>query len=111
LLAEGCLKFPSYFSDNSDSDKDGMPDGWEARYGLDPYRDDAMADADQDGVTNIAEFRKGTLPSDKRSRPMVAMPWIQLLLDVSESRIGTVQNIGRARPTVAMPWIMLLLDD
>lgn len=111
LLAEGCLKFPSYFSDNADSDKDGMPDGWEARHGLNPYIDDSMLDADRDGATNMAEYRKGTVPNDRRSRPKVALPWIQLLLDVGEPGIGTMQNRGRFRQTVAMPWIKLLLDD
>jgi hypothetical protein len=44
-----------------DSDSDGMPDTWEIAYsntanGLDPTIDDAMADNDGDGVTNIEEY-------------------------------------------------------
>lgn len=46
-----------------DDDGDGMPNGWEAFYGLDP-RDaaDAGADPDGDGVSNLAECRLGRSP-------------------------------------------------
>ncbi|HLL55534.1 MAG TPA: S8 family serine peptidase [Myxococcaceae bacterium] len=37
-------------------DGDGMPDTWEAANGLDPTRDDAAADADGDGISNVDEF-------------------------------------------------------
>jgi hypothetical protein len=81
LLAEGGLKFPSYYTNNSDSDNDGMPDAWEARHGLNPHIDDGMKDSDEDGLTNMAEYRKGTAPNNKRSRPTMAMPWLSLLLN------------------------------
>ncbi len=40
-----------------DKDKDGMPDAWEVQVGLDPKRNDALEDPDDDGLTNIAEYR------------------------------------------------------
>ncbi|OHE88366.1 MAG: hypothetical protein A3G75_03100 [Verrucomicrobia bacterium RIFCSPLOWO2_12_FULL_64_8] len=47
----------------ADADNDGMPDEWEAGYGLDPRAaSDAAADADQDGYTNIEEYLNGTNP-------------------------------------------------
>ncbi len=52
----------------NDADQDGMPDGWESRYGLasnDPS--DATADLDGDGLTNLDEFRAGTNPADAAS--------------------------------------------
>jgi len=47
-----------------DSDADGMPDGWEKKYGLDP-RDasDTSKDSDNDGYTNIEEYLNGTDPT------------------------------------------------
>jgi hypothetical protein len=44
---------------NFDSDRDGMPDTWEVAKGLNPNLDDANADADGDGYTNIEEYLNG----------------------------------------------------
>lgn len=48
---------------NGDLDGDGMPNGWEIRYGLDP-RDpaDANLDSDGDGLANLREYRLGRSP-------------------------------------------------
>jgi hypothetical protein len=54
---------------NPDSDGDGLPDGWETAYGMDPLasntgdpRTDASADPDLDGLTNAQEAALGTDP-------------------------------------------------
>ncbi len=39
-----------------DSDHDGMPDAWEETHGLDPQVNDAAADKDNDGYTNIEDY-------------------------------------------------------
>jgi hypothetical protein len=53
---------------NPDRDNDGLPDAWEARYGLDPSNpNDAAADADGDGLSNLEEFLSGTDPRDGTS--------------------------------------------
>jgi hypothetical protein len=51
-----------------DSDGDGLPDAWEQLYGLDAHNpDDAAADRDGDGLSNLAEYRAGTRPDDPAS--------------------------------------------
>ena len=49
---------------DSDTDDDGMSDGWEAQYGLNPLLNDASADPDGDGLTNAQEYQYGTNPFD-----------------------------------------------
>jgi len=47
-----------------DTDKDGMPDEWEGRYGLDPKdASDNAKDKDGDGYTNVEEYLNGTDPT------------------------------------------------
>ncbi|MCL4298833.1 MAG: tandem-95 repeat protein [Anaerolineae bacterium] len=48
---------------DSDSDNDGMPDGWEITYGLNPLLGDASTDRDNDGLSNLAEFQYQTNPN------------------------------------------------
>jgi len=49
-----------------DTDKDGMPDGWEMRYGLDPGdASDAAYDYNDDGLTNLEEYEKGKDPLER----------------------------------------------
>ncbi|NMA17139.1 MAG: hypothetical protein GX935_07850 [Erysipelotrichia bacterium] len=47
---------------NPDTDGDGMPDGWEVCYGLDPLVDDAGGDPDNDGLPNLLEYQWGLNP-------------------------------------------------
>lgn len=55
-----------------DGDKDGMPDAWETRNGLDPNNaSDASADKDNDGYTNIEEYLNSVVPV-KTVKPTVA---------------------------------------
>lgn len=50
---------------NPDTDGDGMPDGWEVANNLDPNNGaDATGDPDQDGLTNVEEYRNGNDPRD-----------------------------------------------
>ncbi len=47
-----------------DNDQDGLPDDWEAGFGLDPdSADDALSDLDLDGLTARSELESGTSPS------------------------------------------------
>lgn len=57
-----------------DTDGDGMPDGWEVQYGLDPLANDAGADADIDGITNLQEYRQNTDPASPDDPDADGMP-------------------------------------
>lgn len=55
-----------------DTDKDGMPDTFEDRYGFDLNSDlDADIDSDHDGLSNYGEFLAGTDPRNPASAFMV----------------------------------------
>ena len=63
ILPDNSEKFTNYQEflmgtdpNNFDSDLDGLPDGWEYYYGLNPLEDDAHLDFDNDTISNIYEF-------------------------------------------------------
>ncbi|XOV86948.1 MAG: C13 family peptidase [Pseudomonadota bacterium] len=51
------------FMVSDDTDGDGLPDDYELQYGLNVLVDDASADLDSDGKTNLQEYREGTEPN------------------------------------------------
>jgi uncharacterized protein (DUF1800 family) len=56
------------FAAARDTDKDGMPDIWEAQNGGDPFDPgDSGVDFDEDGLDQWAEFNAGTLPDNPDS--------------------------------------------
>ena len=59
-----------------------MPDTFETQYNLNPLdASDADADADDDGYSNLQEYKAGTDPLDPLSKPKPAfMTWLPLLL-------------------------------
>ncbi|PIE62938.1 MAG: hypothetical protein CSA25_02495, partial [Desulfobacter postgatei] len=59
---------------NADTENDGMDDGWEVAYMLDPLSDDADQDPDGDGYTNLEEYAAGSDPRDNSSVPGGATP-------------------------------------
>jgi hypothetical protein len=61
LAAGAMLALPSAAL-ATDSDHDGMPNGWEKAHGLDPSRANAKKDPDHDGLGNLGEFRHRTDP-------------------------------------------------
>lgn len=66
---------------DTDDDNDGMPDTWETEYGFNPLVNNANEDPDEDGFTNIQEYKRETDPNDPDSHPSRSMPWLPLLLE------------------------------
>ena len=52
---------------DADSDDDGMPDGWEESYGLDPMVYGATVDTDGDGLVDLGEYLLGCNPQSANS--------------------------------------------
>ncbi len=68
---------------SADSDNDGMPDGWEYFYGLNPNDpSDAFVDSDGDGLVNLGEYNFGT-------DPKLADTDADFLPDAQEAFFGT----------------------
>ncbi|MBU0677505.1 MAG: hypothetical protein KJ626_05255 [Verrucomicrobia bacterium] len=62
LYGDPSLKLSSHAVD---TDGDGMPDYWENKYGLNPYHSsDANGDLDSDGLSNVNEYFRHTVPTD-----------------------------------------------
>lgn len=55
-----------------DSERDGLPDAWEAKHGLSNRMFDQFTDNDRDGFTAAEEFAAQTNPSDAASFPPLA---------------------------------------
>jgi hypothetical protein len=71
LIEKGIITHPSQVggypgyrgTPYADADRDGLPDDWETKHGLDPRNPaDATSDANGDGYTNIEDFINGLDP-------------------------------------------------
>jgi hypothetical protein len=78
VMTDSCAQFgrtggtliygSAVLTSNLDADGDGMANGWEQAYDLDPLNAaDASADPDGDGFTNLQEFQAGTDPNSTAS--------------------------------------------
>lgn len=97
MLANGWEVLNGLAPCSADSDSDGMPDGWEVYYSFDPLdalnatsdtdpNDNADADFDEDGLSNVMEFAYGSDPTNKNSD-------IDLMLsELAPKTIGPASN-------------------
>lgn len=90
-----------------DTDSDGIPDSWEKWSGLNAVdANDAASDADDDGASNLDEYRAGTDPQSAASRFRIAA----VQKSAGDVRISFLTAVGRqyvAKRTDAIggPWV------
>lgn len=76
----------------ADRDLDGMSDDWETIRGTRVSSDDARVDADGDGVDNIIEFARNTLPLDVTSVPPVQIWYVDSVNGDDAAGDGSAAN-------------------
>ena len=95
----------------ADADGDGMPDGWEARHGLDPFSaaadQGAAGDSDGDGITNREEFEWGTDPRRFEIRILSARVSGARLRVRFRAAAGVPYRFENAEDPVRGPWELL----
>ena len=79
-----------------DTDGDGLLDEYERTHGLDVANDDASADKDGDGFTNMEEFVAKTNPADALSHPDY-IDYVELAGEM-QTKVSTLVFVG------AMPY-------
>jgi hypothetical protein len=62
-LGRAVVSSPARLTFLTDADTNGLPDDWQAIYGV----SDPLADADEDGFDNLEEYRAGTNPTNSAS--------------------------------------------
>lgn len=99
-----CDDYPQNPQETTDSDNDGMGDNFETTHGFNPLNPaDASQDADQDGISNLAEFNAGSNPrnviTSQPAQEDVPLPaWALVLLTLILGRLGLrAQKITYAR--------------
>jgi hypothetical protein len=84
-----------HLAENLDADGDGLPNGWELQYGLDPFEpggdNGPDADLDGDGFSNLQEFLAGTDPKDSAS----AFRITAITQEGNDLRITWMTGLGR----------------
>jgi hypothetical protein len=72
--------------DTTDTDGDGMHDSWEIQYSLNPHdSNDADQDNDNDQITNLNEYQRGTSPLLSGSKPPISDLELTLLPDSTQA--------------------------
>lgn len=95
-----------------DSDNDGIPDADEVKLGLDPNNaGDAAKDADEDGFTNLEEYRAKTDIKDPKSRGSYAKKLF--VKEINESKIGIkiVRFINDKNENDTSKWVVQFASE
>ncbi len=84
-----------------DADGDGMDDFWEDANGLDSTVNDALEDADNDGLPNIGEYRAGTDPQNTDTDgdgagDLTEMAYLRDPLEAEDETLETLEFVSLA---------------
>lgn len=115
--ADPCGSVPEDPPGWSDRDRDGMPDSWEERNGLNPLKDDAWQDPDCDGLSNAEEYRADSRPDNPpigcpSSIPVITYP-VDGAVSVELDPVLTADFMepGGSDSMGWMQWRILRADD
>lgn len=107
LHSGGILSVGSMVLDpNLDADGDGLPNGWEQQYGLDPLSsigdDGADGDPDGDGIPNWQEYLDGTNPVlGPRTFRILSLTPIGNTMEITWTTLAGTTNAVQAAPGAA----------
>jgi len=120
-----CDDFPNDGNYATDTDEDGMPDGWELLYFSD-LDEVGSSDSDGDGLIHIDEYTEGTNPNNPDSDndglndgfevnflgtdPTLEDTDGNGFSDAEEFKCGSDPTDPNSRCFNGLPWLMLLLD-
>ena len=79
-IGDVCDDFPYDARYTTDTDDDGLPDGWEEYYFSD-LDEIGSGDSDGDGFSNAKEFQCSSDPMEPESKCTQGLPWLMLLLE------------------------------
>ena len=111
-IVNGAVDMGAYEYDGwkYDSDRDGMKDAWESRYGLNPTNAaDASLDGDNDGAVNLNEYIADTDPTNQASYFHIAgisnLPPIAIYFESSTGRLYSLVERDEFR-TIQSWWMV-----
>jgi len=101
-IGDVCDDFPNDGNYSSDTDGDGLPDGWEQLY-FSNLNETALGDSDNDGLVHIDEYINGTDPNYPDTDG-------DGFKDAKEVQCGSDPMDPNSKCNRFLPFLMLLFD-